>query len=695
MKLWAGRFLKNRRGAFAMQFALMALPLCVCTGLAIDGGRAFLARFELASALDAAALAVGSSTETDVDELEALAAAFVERNFRAARIGDIELELTPGADVITLAGDVTIGTYFMPLVGQPYVTVSAESEVRRGGNSVEVALALDITGSMAGSRIAALKVAASDLIEEVVNDVQEPFYSRVAIVPWASNVYLGDLADEIRGTPTAATTITAATWRDGTAKNVTAATWKNGATKSIGGVTRASQAVVTSTAHGFANNDYIYITNVNGMTQLNNLRYRVSDVATNTFKIRNADTGAYINSSGYSNYSSNGTIQKCFTQTCEVRVTSSSHGFANGDFVRVTGVNGMTQINNPAAAPWTWEVKNQATNTFILKNTTGPSYTDYTSSGSAQKCFTSICEVRVTSDAHGLANNDYVQITGVAGMTQINNSATSSWRVSNVAASTYVLQTSTGPTYSNYTSAGASQCLKYGCVRQRWTNNSGTVRYNDVGLCAVERLGAQAYTDAAPDTNPLGMNYPIGTQGVCEDESPVTPLTSDEDLLLQRIDDMVLAGSTAGQIGAAWSWYMLSPDWGYLWPAEENRPAAYGSDDLVKVAVLMTDGEFNTAHCNGFQSKNYAINGNAEKINCNATNGAPFTQAETICENMRDEGVIIYTVGFELAAGGSAEDFMVECAGDASRAYLTANAEELQAAFQDIAAAITKLRIAR
>jgi Flp pilus assembly protein TadG len=49
------KFARNTKGAFAMQFALMAMPLCVCTGLAIDGGRAFLAHYELASALDAAA----------------------------------------------------------------------------------------------------------------------------------------------------------------------------------------------------------------------------------------------------------------------------------------------------------------------------------------------------------------------------------------------------------------------------------------------------------------------------------------------------------------------------------------------------------------------------------------------------------------------------------------------------------------
>ncbi len=129
-----------------MQFALLAIPLTVCTGLAIDGGRAFLARFELAAALDAAALAVGSVTQEGVD-LDAIAEKFVNRNFRTEHDEPISIELVPGDETIIVKGQVTINTYFMPLVGQPHVTVSAESEVRRGGSNVEVALVLDITGS--------------------------------------------------------------------------------------------------------------------------------------------------------------------------------------------------------------------------------------------------------------------------------------------------------------------------------------------------------------------------------------------------------------------------------------------------------------------------------------------------------------------------------------------------------------------
>lgn len=149
------RFFADKKGAFAMQFALLAIPLTVCTGLAVDGGRAFLARFELAAALDAAALAVGS-TYSENSDINTVAHKFVNANFRSPHKGPISLELQNLDDeeeTVILKGTVTLETYFMPLVGQPTVTVSAESEVKRGGANVEVSLVLDITGSMAGTRI--------------------------------------------------------------------------------------------------------------------------------------------------------------------------------------------------------------------------------------------------------------------------------------------------------------------------------------------------------------------------------------------------------------------------------------------------------------------------------------------------------------------------------------------------------------
>lgn len=66
-----------------------------------------------------------------------------------------------------------------------------------------------------------------------------------------------------------------------------------------------------------------------------------------------------------------------------VTVTSTAHGLSDGDRVVITGVLGMTQVNNTE-----FIVHNSASNEFVLKNTngdlvTGTGFDTYTSGGSA------------------------------------------------------------------------------------------------------------------------------------------------------------------------------------------------------------------------------------------------------------------------------------------------------------------------
>lgn len=71
-------------------------------------------------------------------------------------------------------------------------------------------------------------------------------------------------------------------------------------------------------------------------------------------------------------------------------VTSASHGLANGSIVVITGVVGMTQVNNRA-----FVVANTATNTFELKGVDGTGYTAYASGGIATpQTMTEVGEVR-------------------------------------------------------------------------------------------------------------------------------------------------------------------------------------------------------------------------------------------------------------------------------------------------------------
>lgn len=686
------RFLSNRRGAFAIQFALMVVPLIACTGVAIDGGRAFLARYELSSALDAAALAVGSTVGKDKDALEAVARSFVNRNFQLADPNDIVLALDPQEEVITLQGTIALDTFFMPIVGIPSIEVSAESEVRRGGANVEVALVLDTTESMSGQRMTDLKAAARDLVDIVVTDKQEPYFSKLALISYGDNVNAGAYADAVRGTPTRGTSISGATWRAGRSHYVSAAVWKDGGTKSISGITRAAQAEVSASSHGFANGDVVYIGGVKGMTQVNGKAYRVADASSGKFKLKDRKTGAYVKSSSFSKYKSAGTLQKCLTDACEVRVTATGHTLSNGDFAHVDGAIGMTQINN--ADDESWVVADATSSTFLLKDSWGPSGANYSGNAYASECYTASCEVRVESDRHGLSDGDWTYITNVRGMS-INTSGDNAWRIKDADRDTFILQDSKGPSYSDYTSGGTAWCLEDGCQYLRFISASGSARVREISTCVSERTGSRAYSDAPPSTATVGRAYAGGGYTGCRSYGAFEPLTAARDSLKAKITRLDTDDSTAGQIGLAWGWYMLAPDWGYLWPDDENKPQVYDAGKLAKVLVLMTDGDFNTAYCNSVVAANFGVGSSSDRINCNATNGDPFAQASNLCREIKRKGVIIYTVGFggDLSRGGG--DFLKSCASSPGHAHMAATGAELRTAFNAIGRSISLLRLAR
>jgi Flp pilus assembly protein TadG len=692
MKRLFRRFFSDRRGAFAIQFALMAVPMFACAGVAIDGGRAFLARFELSSALDSAALAAGSTDTEDEEVLAAVARRFVDSNFQNAEPGAVRIQLEPGAEVMTVRGEVEIETYFMGIVGIPNITVSAESEVRRGGTNVEVALVLDTTESMAGQRMIDLKAAAADLVDIVVTDKQEPYFSKLALVSYGGNVHAGEYADDVRGEARQGAAITAAEWKIGYSRNISDAEWKDGSSVSISGISRANQAVVSADRHGFEDGDIVYISGVRGMTQVNGKAYRVDDATRDTFKLRNVDSNAYVRSSSWSRYTSRGTLEGCLLETCEVQVTSNSHGFSNGDHVHISGVQGMTQINNDDDESWT--IKDVTGNSYVLEDSWGPDVSDYSRSGAGQRCITPRCEVQVSADGHGLSNGDWVYITGARGMA-INTSGSDAWQVAQVSGANFILEDREGPGYGAYTGNGVAWCLEEGCQYYRYTSAANRTTIREISECVSERIGAQAYTDSAPSIAAVGRVYAGGGYSGCRSYGAFEPLSAGRDAIKAKITALDTDDSTAGQIGLAWGWYMLSPNWGSLWPDDVNRPGSYTQENLAKVLVLMTDGDFNTAYCRGVVAKNAGVGNSSDKIDCNATNGDAFDQAESLCDGIKAQDVTIYTVGFGNGLSGNGGDFLRDCATSANHAYLAATGDELKEAFSNIARSISLLRLSR
>ena len=245
-------------------------------------------------------------------------------------------------------------------------------------------------------------------------------------------------------------------------------------------------------------------------------------------------------------------------------------------------------------------------------------------------------------------------------------------------------------------------CILPGCLLFQFLNAQvpPQIRLHNISTCVSERTGPQAFTDAAPSGGLVGSNYPVASNP-CPSNT-IVPLTNNKSLLKSAIDSLQAEGSTAGQIGVAWGWYLLSPNWGYLWPT--SQPVAYselgkldakGRPLARKIAILMTDGAFNTAYCNGVisQDSGSGSGSNSDHINCNATNGNSFNQSETLCSNIKGTGIVVYTVGFNIGGNQQAIDLMTNCATDASHAYLASTGAQLQQVFRDIATRIANLRL--
>jgi Flp pilus assembly protein TadG len=233
------------------------------------------------------------------------------------------------------------------------------------------------------------------------------------------------------------------------------------------------------------------------------------------------------------------------------------------------------------------------------------------------------------------------------------------------------------------------------------TDKSPYPRKYEISTCVSERAGAEAFTDAPPSTALLGRNYPATKAVGAVSPNPclgskILPLSSNRTTLKNSIDSLQASGSTGGHIGVAWGWYMVSPNFGYLWSGA-SAGAAYGTKDLLKVVVIMTDGEYNSIYYNGVIAKN-SLTGSgadADHINQNAPNGDPYFQAQKLCENMKDKGVIVYTVGLNIENTQAARDLVNKCATDASRVYLPSGGTALKDAFRAIAQEINSLRISK
>ncbi|MBA2125550.1 VWA domain-containing protein [Hyphomicrobium methylovorum] len=237
---------------------------------------------------------------------------------------------------------------------------------------------------------------------------------------------------------------------------------------------------------------------------------------------------------------------------------------------------------------------------------------------------------------------------------------------------------------------GQSQTSSPSNVVYSVKKNNRTTNYTyKPSPCVAERPG-KIYTDAKPASgNYILREFTDDGNCVVASTATVMPMTNDKTELKNRISSLAAKGATAGHVGTAWTYYMLAPNWADKMPAI-SKPTAYKTANTQKIAILMTDGEFNSEH----DSKGVTTTETGAGSSVNATSSSE--QAKAICKEMKkNDNIEIYTVGFQLGGNSTAIDTLSNCATDASHFYQSSTGDALKAAFRDIALKISTLYLSQ
>lgn len=215
--------------------------------------------------------------------------------------------------------------------------------------------------------------------------------------------------------------------------------------------------------------------------------------------------------------------------------------------------------------------------------------------------------------------------------------------------------------------------------------------------CIWERNGVEKFSDAPPGPGqyfsherawfvPNGALHTGGTwdtgffeDGIgkdnrygCDLPQPLE-LTNDRRKLTSYLPSIARIGhNTAGHLGVAWTWYLISDQWSAVFDGTA-KPASFGDPEYTKAVVLMTDGEFNQT---GFDSQ-----------------GDSATQAREICDNMKLKHVQIYSVAFKAPPAGN--EVLQYCASNPGFFYNANNGTELKQAYKEIAVSLSALRLSK
>ena len=160
--------------------------------------------------------------------------------------------------------------------------------------------------------------------------------------------------------------------------------------------------------------------------------------------------------------------------------------------------------------------------------------------------------------------------------------------------------------------------------------------------------------------------------------TPILPLSTSPSEQKDVIDTMIASGHTYGNYGMAWGYRVISHELPF------NEGVAWNNQYWRKAIVMMTDGQ-NTMH------SYYSAYGPTQDHSINA--GDLNNRFIDVCDNLKEDGVIIYTVTFYSNVPESTKDYYRACATSEDYYHDAPGQEDLIDVFETISRELSNLHI--
>ena len=194
----AGAFCADRAGNTTIIFAIAVIPIFGSVGAAIDYSRANNARTAMQAALDATALMISKQAlDLQTAQVQTKAKSYFNAMFNRPDVKGLKVTFAlqnngPGDFTVLADGSGKIDTAFVRLLGVQQMPIRTTAQVRWGFRNLELALALDNTGSMAAkNKMVELKAAVKLLLNTLKTNSKVQDDTKIAIIPFSTVVNIG------------------------------------------------------------------------------------------------------------------------------------------------------------------------------------------------------------------------------------------------------------------------------------------------------------------------------------------------------------------------------------------------------------------------------------------------------------------------------------------------------------------------